>query len=110
MTIRIGSRAVIGSGTLVLLPGDSQVDIPISDFVVRVIFLGSGGPPGTEIKVGSAKVLEIYLSNFQSPLGTSSIGAFANNGNPFSYAIVVHSIGDNPVRSMSFTFSAGDLP
>jgi hypothetical protein len=69
--MRIGKREVVQNTTLVTQFGDDTVEVEIADLTFRLIFQAAEAGAAKVRAEGSGKLLSLYLTNFDNPLGST---------------------------------------
>jgi hypothetical protein len=112
ISIQIGGRDCVESGTVVVRPGN-EVFFRLENLAFRLVFRATEDKKlNVAGELSNANELNLSLENFESPLGISywaEIGTLRNR--KLFLDLVVHSLGDGAdkiTRSVSYTFSLGE--
>ncbi|MQU69072.1 DUF6864 domain-containing function [Sinorhizobium meliloti] len=104
---RLGSNAIVNSGSFVL-PGDATAfSLPFEDLRFKISFhYESGGTHNIKVLGSTDKTVDIALVNFDNPLGVTWESQVASiNGMPLSLALNVVTISSPSGKPRIVTYS-----
>jgi hypothetical protein len=106
--MRVGSRDIVGSGSIVTQAGDDTVELEHANLRFKFVFESVDGAQPSVLGTDQANVLTFTFTNIESSLGMQWSAVVAATGEKALHlAVYIFTIGEpkKKIRLINYTFS-----